>query len=202
MDYLHHSATFSYTVHYNFTDDVGSQSRSQRRLQSAQQRVADMISAIGPRCLANPDVDIDFSSDDFIACVNLEGEMYSFNTKKYPLWEMCCELHMLRPDRAEILSAIRKSLADERMCHYKRLVVLETCLAAGKGDVIQAYARGPLLEDASVLYNFFVGKQDGIFLGLRTYIEGIFRSFHCNHNNYRTCYEYNRVPRSNCQSSR
>ena len=173
MDYISHRATFSYTTRCNFYDkDTGATSTVMRRLQSAQQRVSDMIAAIGPLCLANPDVEIDFKSDESTLCVNINGEEFPQDSSRASLWEMCELLQMLRPDRAEILFAIQKSLPLDDINQFKRLVVLETCLAAGKGEVVQSFIRGPLLVDVISMYNFLIGKQEGLFLGLKTYLEG------------------------------
>lgn len=173
MDYLSHRATFSYALWCNFyVKESTTPFTVVKRLQSAQQRVADMISVIGPLCLSNPDVEIDFSSDETTLCIDIDGEEFPEELRKAPLWMMCGQLQMLRPDRAEILFAIQKSLPSDEMNLFKRLVVLETCLAAGKGEVIQSFIRGPLLTDVVSMYNFFIGKQEGLFLGLKTYLEG------------------------------
>ena len=191
MDYLSHRSTFSFATICTFCDYAsGTNFTVVKRLQSAQQRVADMISVIGPLSLANPDVEIDFSSDESTMCVNVDGDEFPPNLRRAPLWAMCEQLQMLRPDRAEILLAIQKSVSTDDLSTFKRLIVLETCMAAGKGEVVQSFIRGPLLVDVVAMYNFFVGRQDGLYMGLKFYLEGKLFTFRFYDDMRRTFGEY------------
>ena len=168
------SIIFSYAINIEYNDEIvvsqfdatKGAKKIDRRFTTAQQKIINTIIKSGPRIFENPEETIMFAPEPQETVMDYNGIQHTWNESENdassncvskPLWELCMELDILRPDRKIKFEQIfaqklddpsySASRAKRIRASFYRMVVLEAAMTLGLSGLIAKYV---LDQDSSL----------------------------------------------------
>ena len=202
------TSTYSYTVTIEYSYgvvarhlDATNVNKINRRFTTAQQKIVDTMIKFGPRIFENPEEPILFAPDTNETVMDFMGIQHTLNENEIssghvskPLWELCMQMAILRPDRKVKFEKIFAEKLDDPSysasrtkrirASFYRMVVLEAAITLGLSGLIAKYildqdsslstallASSPyVLKDISKLHNWLLDLEEHMIADTTTLI--------------------------------